>query len=165
MRPKSIATVVVFLNGVPLSSSTPTDSSVMIASVRSGMISETAPTKVVLPAPNPPAITILVDATVRVSERAEATQRPSDQLAPLLHRRAVIKRREHPQMPGPHQIGYQNPRDTHGHIEPGRELCHRRPGGTQRHDVTSHVVGKPAMIPRGLIRLDRRLQRQRNARA
>src|ERR1700756_1693776 len=164
MRPKSIATVVVFLNGVPLSSSTPTDSSVMIASVRSGMISETAPTKVVLPAPNPPAITILVDATVRVLERAEATQRPSDQLPALFHRRAVIKGREHPQMPGPHHIGHQNPRDTEGHVEPGRDLCHRRSGGAQRHDVTSHVVGKPLVIPRGLVRLDRRLQRQLYAR-
>ena len=31
-----------------------------MASVRSGMISETAPTKVVLPAPKPPEMTILV---------------------------------------------------------------------------------------------------------
>jgi hypothetical protein len=37
------------------------------------MISETAPTKVVLPAPNPPAITIFVDAVVWQSECAEAT--------------------------------------------------------------------------------------------
>ena len=33
-----------------------------MASVRSGMISDTAPTNVVLPAPKPPEMTILVDA-------------------------------------------------------------------------------------------------------
>lgn len=62
IRPKSIATVVVRLSGVASSASTPVEASVSIASVRSGMISDTAPTNVVLPAPNPPAITILVDA-------------------------------------------------------------------------------------------------------
>jgi hypothetical protein len=45
--------------------STPAEASVTIASVRSGMISETAPTNVVLPAPNPPAMTIFVDAVSR----------------------------------------------------------------------------------------------------
>ena len=62
IRPKSIATVVVCLFGVASSMSTPTEASVTIASVRSGMISETAPTNVVLPAPNPPAMTIFVEA-------------------------------------------------------------------------------------------------------
>jgi hypothetical protein len=41
-----------------------------MASVRSGMISETAPTKVVFPTPNPPATTIFVDAAPRCSECA-----------------------------------------------------------------------------------------------
>ena len=70
MRPKSIATVVVDLAGVASSASTPADMLVTIASVRSGMISETAPTNVVLPTPNPPAMTILVDAASRLSECA-----------------------------------------------------------------------------------------------
>jgi hypothetical protein len=43
---------------------------VTIASVRNGMISDTAPTKVVFPTPNPPAMTILVDAASRLSECA-----------------------------------------------------------------------------------------------
>src|SRR5512133_4213965 len=59
MRPKSIATVVVVLPWMWLVSSTPTLAVVMAASVVSGMISETAPTKVVLPTPKPPAMTIL----------------------------------------------------------------------------------------------------------
>src|SRR6202023_3825348 len=97
IRPKSIATVLVALAGVPASSSTPTDASVRIASVRSGMISETAPTKVVLPAPNPPAITIFVDATAPALERVEATQRPPDQIPALFRLRAVVERRQHAQ--------------------------------------------------------------------
>src|SRR2546430_762761 len=58
-RPKSIATVVVVLSGTCDRSSTPALAAVMTASVVSGVISETDPTKVVLPTPNPPAITIL----------------------------------------------------------------------------------------------------------
>ena len=39
-----------------------TEALVTIASVRSGMISETAPTNVVLPTPKPPEMTIFVEA-------------------------------------------------------------------------------------------------------
>jgi hypothetical protein len=71
MRPKSIATVVVPLLGTAARSSMPSDWLVTSASVRSGMISETVPTRVVLPTPNPPATTIFVDAALRWSlERA-----------------------------------------------------------------------------------------------
>ncbi len=70
MRPKSIATVVVPLPGVASRPSTPAEAVVTMASVRNGMISETAPTNVVLPAPNPPAMTILVDTASRLSECA-----------------------------------------------------------------------------------------------
>src|SRR5690606_37738665 len=59
MRPKSMATVVVFLFSTPERSSTPTPRSVRTSSVRRGRISLTAPTSVVLPTPNPPAIRIL----------------------------------------------------------------------------------------------------------
>src|SRR3954451_7695167 len=76
MRPKSMATVVVVLLGVALRSSTPTDADVMTASVRRGTISETAPTKVVLPAPNPPETTIFVDRKGRRSEPLKATEHP-----------------------------------------------------------------------------------------
>src|SRR5690606_9341926 len=57
MRPKSMATVVVVLPPVCVRSSTPADTEVIAASVRSGSISEIEPTKVVLPTPNPPAMT------------------------------------------------------------------------------------------------------------
>src|SRR5215212_7859277 len=76
IRPKSMATVVVVLCGVADRSSTPTLAWVMTASVRSGMISETAPTKVVLPAPNPPDTTIFVERVGRPSEPLKATEHP-----------------------------------------------------------------------------------------
>src|SRR5918995_1456168 len=61
MRPKSMATVVVVLPAMWLRSSMPVDALVMAASVRSGSISEIAPTKVVLPTPKPPAMTNLTE--------------------------------------------------------------------------------------------------------
>src|SRR4051812_3004841 len=62
MRPKSIATVVVTFSSTPRVSSTPTPAWVIVSSVRSGRISLTEPTRVVLPTPNPPTITIFTAA-------------------------------------------------------------------------------------------------------
>src|SRR6478735_9146022 len=60
MRPKSIATVVVVLRSdTPPASSTPTECSVIAASVLSGSTSEIEPMNVVLPTAKPPATTIL----------------------------------------------------------------------------------------------------------
>ena len=56
-----MATVVVFLSGVCDRSSTPSLAEVMTASVVSGVISDTEPTKVVLPTPKPPATTIFTE--------------------------------------------------------------------------------------------------------
>src|SRR3712207_2569094 len=75
-RPKSMATVVVVLFGVADRSSTPTLAAVMTASVRRGTISDTAPTNVVLPDPNPPETTIFVDRVGRLSEPLKATEHP-----------------------------------------------------------------------------------------
>src|SRR5512138_1939641 len=61
MRPKSMATVVVVLPWTWCVSSMPVEALVIAASVRSGSISEIAPTKVVFPTPNPPAMTNLTD--------------------------------------------------------------------------------------------------------
>src|ERR1700691_548156 len=61
IRPKSIATVVVDLSGTCDRSSTSVLATVITASVVSGVISETEPTNVVLPTPNPPATTIFTD--------------------------------------------------------------------------------------------------------
>src|ERR1044072_3338269 len=57
-QPKSMAMVVVVLPNAGPRLSTPTDSSVISASVVSGEISEIAPTVVVFPSPNPPATMI-----------------------------------------------------------------------------------------------------------
>src|SRR3982750_1961046 len=76
MRPKSMATVVVVLFGVAVRSSSPTEAEVITASGRRGTISETAPTKVVLPAPNPPDTTIFVEREGRRSEPLKATEHP-----------------------------------------------------------------------------------------
>ena len=73
MRPKSIATVVVLFSGTPVRSSTPVLAAVITASVVNGVISETAPTSVVLPTPNPPATRILADLIRVRSEIAEST--------------------------------------------------------------------------------------------
>src|SRR3954452_2360583 len=66
-RPKSMATVVVVLFGVFARSSTPALASVITASVVRGTISETDPTKVVFPTPNPPATTILAEIVAAVA--------------------------------------------------------------------------------------------------
>src|SRR6478736_4214449 len=73
-----MATVVVDLPGVFARSSTPSDSLVTRASVRSGTISETEPTRVVLPTPKPPATTIFVEAAVRLP--LESTEGPFEKV-------------------------------------------------------------------------------------
>src|SRR6266581_9771228 len=86
-RPKSIATVVVVLSGTWDRSSTPALAAVITASVVSGVISETDPTKVVLPTPKPPATTILTE-VIAVSpvlsraglELAKSTEYPFKQV-------------------------------------------------------------------------------------
>src|SRR5208283_2239170 len=138
--------------------STPTEASVTIASVRSGMISETAPTNVVLPAPNPPAMTIFVDAVGPESECFKATQRPSYELAALIEGRMVGQRPTHPKVAGHHQIADQDARDTQRQIQPSRNLGDRRALGTQLDDFGFHVVGWPLVCQSGLQRLHRRLQ-------
>lgn len=72
MHPKSMATVVVVLRGVWERSSTPAATSVIAASVVSGSISEIEPTAVVLPTPNPPAITIFTGSGGRTAVCAAA---------------------------------------------------------------------------------------------
>src|SRR5690606_9359230 len=85
-----MATVVVTLVGVTLVSSCGTLASVITASVVTGGISLTAPTRVVFPAPKPPATTILVDIFVCASleKSFETTKSP---LQNLVFRRAVTR--------------------------------------------------------------------------
>src|SRR4051812_22005776 len=95
-QPKSIATVVdVFASAGP-GLSTPSAAAVISASVVSGAISEIAPTVVVLPTPNPPAMTIftgtgglrgsgrfgtkVADGGGPLSDRTESTHHSQDQV-------------------------------------------------------------------------------------
>src|SRR5690348_17714120 len=96
IRPKSMATVVVILPGTCRLSSTPSPAEVMMASVVSGVISETEPTSVVFPTPNPPAMTIFADVTRpaigrgAMSEPAKSTQHPLQQFC--AYRVVVLER-------------------------------------------------------------------------
>ena len=84
MRPKSMATVVVVLSGTCTVGSSPAAAEVIAASVVSGVISEMAPTAVVLPTPKPPAMTILTGVGGRrplasgSANRFESTDDPFD---------------------------------------------------------------------------------------
>src|ERR1700759_3345672 len=78
-----MATVVVLLSGTWDKSSTSVLATVIMASVVNGTISETEPTNVVLPTPNPPATTILTEVVARresTSKLVEATQHPFEQV-------------------------------------------------------------------------------------
>src|SRR5215469_3171860 len=94
MRPKSIATVVVVLLPTPPRSSVAMLALDRVSSVRSGRTSLTAPTSVVLPAPNPPATTILNAAnrpSGRESERPEPMQHLLEQVAAGLLGRGLLR--------------------------------------------------------------------------
>src|SRR5215472_15771379 len=89
IRPKSMATVVVFLSGTCDRSSTSVLATVITASVVSGVISDTEPTKVVLPTPKPPATTIFTDVIAEASpppcgratlDLTESTKHPFKQI-------------------------------------------------------------------------------------
>src|ERR1700733_12220932 len=84
IRPKSMATVVVVFCSTPSRASTRMLGSLSISSVRSGLISLTALTSVVFPAPKPPAMRILIDTGPSVStswsEPAESISNILEQL-------------------------------------------------------------------------------------
>src|SRR4051794_14230968 len=128
MRPKSMATVVVVFPGTWRMSSTPSPAEVMMASVVSGVISETEPTKVVLPTPKPPAITIFADVTrpddgrCVMSEPAKSPQPPLQQFcAPRVVRveRRRLVNRDHPV--GGH-VGDQPPGHPERKLHTGRDF-------------------------------------------
>src|SRR3954447_20664679 len=129
MRPKSIATVVVDLEGVWARSSTPTDSLVTRASVRSGTISETDPTKVVLPTPNPPAMTIFVEAAARPTRGAlectESTEGPFEEVIAFVVGRVLVQGRLDVDVALLNQISQQHPDHADGTLHQGRDLGDR----------------------------------------
>src|SRR2546423_367334 len=115
IRPKSIATVVVVFPSTPSARSTPRLASVMYSSVRSGRISLTEPTIVVLPAPNPPAMRIF-SASIGGAARSERTESidhfPQYSLVRQLARR---RRVGHPDVAPVDQVGEQDANHTQRH--------------------------------------------------
>src|SRR5215472_2888377 len=131
-RPKSIATVVVVLSGTCDRSSTPVDADVITASVVSGVISETDPTKVVLPTPNPPATTIFTDVIAACSalpatglELAKSTEHPFEQVE--IRAAVGVVKLVHPHQPLHRHVGDQHPRHPQRHPQHRRDLRHRPP--------------------------------------
>src|SRR4051812_31388682 len=132
IRPKSMATVVVVLPGTCRLSSTPTPAEVMIASVVSGVISETEPTSVVLPTPKPPAMTIFADVTRPaagrrdMSEPAKSTQHPLQQFR--AHRIGLVLQRggrvHGDQAVGGH-VGDDHPSHPERQLRTCGDLCQR----------------------------------------
>jgi len=117
------------------------------------MISEIAPTNVVLPAPNPPETTIFVEAGARLAEESveacrlsecpEATQRPSYQFSPLVVRRRAVERGVHLQVTLCHQVTDQHPSHTERQSQLSRDLGDRREIDTHCEDLTPHIVSGP----------------------
>src|SRR6266566_4489683 len=131
-RPKSIATVVVVLSGVSDRSSRPFDAEVITASVVSGVISDTDPTNVVLPAPKPPATTIFTEVMAEsaitaeiVSEPAKSTEHPFQQL----DGRAALSVIElvDPHVAFHRHVSDQDPRHPQRHLQHRGDLGHRPP--------------------------------------
>src|SRR5262245_43724315 len=127
-----MATVVVVLPGTCRVSSTPTPAEVMIASVVSGVISETEPTSVVLPTPKPPAMTIFADVTRpdgmrAMSEPPKSTQHPFQQfrtdrvIAVAIERRRLVNRHE----PVGRHVGDDHSGHPERQLHPGRYLGER----------------------------------------
>src|SRR5580658_3530555 len=128
-RPKSIATVVVVLSGVWDRSSTPSLTAVMTASVVSGVISETEPTNVVLPAPKPPATTIFTDVTaVSVSEPGTALELAKSTKHPF-------KKVEIRSALGVVGLVYAN-QTLHRHV-PYEDACHAKRHPQHRRDLSN----------------------------
>src|SRR4051812_9104034 len=145
MRPKSIATVVVVLLGVADRSSTPTEADVMTASVRRGTISDTAPTKVVLPAPNPPDTTIFVDREGRRSEPLKATEHPPQEcwITFVTIGGGGLEDLDEPEV---NHVGDDHAGDSEGNPELGRDLRDRdRPLADLDHGVV--LGGQQGALP------------------
>src|SRR5262245_57505082 len=133
MRPKSSATVVVILSSTPTRSSTVTPMSVSRSSVSSGTISLTAPTRVVLPAPKPPATRIF-----RARGTAPAWSEPAEPIDHRLQGRVVgrlvlVSRLVHRDEPVGEQVADHHANHTERQVELRGELRDRDrlPRGSQ----------------------------------
>src|SRR5260370_3546433 len=129
IRPKSIATVVARLFSTPARSSNAVLTEVSSSSVHSGRTSLIAPTRVVLPAPNPPAMMILKMASGRSVPLSEGAE-------PMQHLLQQVGAGPFPGVPLPHdrqpaldeEVGEQHPDHTErqrgvgGHVGHGNRL-------------------------------------------
>src|SRR6201996_3833545 len=127
-----MATVVVTLSGVADRSSVSRLASVIRASVVTGSISEIDLTKGVLPAPNPPAMTIFVetaDGDSSVLDGLATTKTPSEQYVFGQPGAGGARVDADPAVVG--QVAEQDPDHPERDVEAGRDLSHRadRPAG------------------------------------
>src|ERR1700684_2579410 len=131
-----MATVVVILSGVADRSSVLWLASVIRASVVTGSISEMDRTNVVLPAPNPPATTILVemaDGDSSVLDGLETTKNPFEQNV-FRHPR-VGGGRMNAQLAVIGEVADQDPDHSQRHVQVSRDFRDRSHGATQRIDL------------------------------
>src|SRR5262249_10606836 len=151
-RPKSMATVVVTLFGVAERSSTSTLASVMTASVVSGTISDTEPTKVVFPTPKPPAPTILADVVgcgaaapraLRGLEPAETTEHPFHEFdrRPVTHDHAALMDQDEP-----HASHISDQHSGHAERQPQVRGHLRHRSGVQAQPTDRAVLGPDRRI-------------------
>ena len=163
IRPKSMATVVVVLPGTLRGSSMPTPAEVIIASVVSGVISETEPTSVVLPTPNPPAMTIFAEVIRRTAapRRGQSLRSPLSTLSSSSIRSVVPSAGAavyRDQAVGRH-VGDQHPGHPQRQPHVRGDLRERlRPALTQRGDavlVAPGEAGTPADLRSGVVDQDR----------
>src|SRR3954471_2081097 len=152
-RPKSIATVVPVLPSTAPTLSTPRPSTVISASVRSGSISEIAPTNVVLPTAKPPATTIFnatgIDRARALAAKPDCCRRSesADSIKQPLEQRDVVCRVLSTDIDGHRvgggQIAHEHTRDADRDHEPCRDLRHRQRRLTQVDDPTRFGRRRP----------------------
>src|SRR4051812_17207031 len=159
-----MATVVVDLPGVLARSSTPSDSLVTSASVRRGTISETDPTRVVLPTPNPPATTIFVEAAVRLPlESAESTEGPFEEVEAFVVGGVLGQGRLDMDEALLDEVAEQHPDDADRALHEGRHLGDG-PEVAEPDDLALDVLAPGATRGAG-VQPQRRLQREVDRRA
>src|SRR5882757_7561027 len=139
-----MATVVVILSGVAARSSSASLAWVITASVVNGWISETAPTNVVFPTPNPPATTIFVEMGARPrsvcqscrpscwSKPAKSTEHPFEQCA--VGATGPVPGTVHADSSLVCQVADQDPDDPERHPQQRGDLGHRPHSAAQFDD-------------------------------
>src|SRR5581483_2589845 len=150
IRPKSMATVVPVL-ATPPGLSTPRLSTVISASVRSGSISEIAPTKVVLPTAKPPATTIFIATGTTPDGRGGGSPRPArsksaDAIEQPLQERDVgrgvrCRRRPDHDGAGGSEVADEHADDPHRQEQPRRDLGDRERVLTELDDAAGLGCG------------------------